>query len=354
MSQSTFVKLAAGCITAAFVTLALWLICRHLLPLVLPIGIAYGFAAWVGRIGTWLTAHTGLSKRYPHLLSCLLASLFCVAILWCGGKIITIVGKQAGTLVTEEFWDWNALPDWLTAHVPPPLRQQIDDGITALVQSGASWLAGWAGTLVTMLPHAALTVFFTIASLFYWLTDRTGIVTAAHKMARTLLPSPLYQWWKTHPEWQERYRTGRDYGRTCGRHILSYLRAECLLSGIVLVVVWLGLSVLGMAGALAWSVLVALADLLPLIGSGVLLVPWGIFAILSGRTIMGIGLLVLWLVTWLLRQCLEPKLTGHALGVHPYLMLVGMYSAYQLAGFGGMLICAMVLGSIGKTGTYDA
>ena len=57
---------------------------------------------------------------------------------------------------------------------------------------------------------------------------------------------------------------------------------------------------------------------------------------------------MIWLTVWLLRQWMEPRLTGRALGVHPYVMLTGMYGAYQIGGISGMIAGAVVLGGMGE------
>ena len=132
-----------------------------------------------------------------------------------------------------------------------------------------------------------------------------------------------------------------------GGNIAAYLKAQVSLAAVVFLVLSAGLSFLGIPGQMAWAMLTALADLLPLFGAGVVLLPWAGFALLTGRTVRGIGLAVLWLVVWLLRQWLEPKLTGRALGVHPYVMLAGMYGAYRIGGIGGMIVGAVVLGGMG-------
>ena len=184
-----------------------------------------------------------------------------------------------------------------------------------------------------------LAVFITVASVFYWLADREGILASAVAM----VPESLRERIRKHP-WRQSAAEGI---RSMGGNIAAYLKAQVSLAAVVFLVLSAGLSFLGIPGQMAWAMLTALADLLPLFGAGVVLLPWAGFALLTGRTVRGIGLAVLWLVVWLLRQWLEPKLTGRALGVHPYVMLAGMYGAYRIGGIGGMIVGAVVLGGMG-------
>ncbi len=383
MSQHMSVeKVAAGCVVAAAAMCLAYLLLHTLLvPVLLPCGIAYAAAAWVRRV----VAHTGvgrLGRAGEKWGGMVLAGILCVAVLWCGVGLVSALAGQAHTLMeaATALWDWTALPAWLTDRVPTQWQTRIDAGITALVEKGAGWLAGAAGAVLTALPGAALAVFFTIASLFYWLADRDGILQALKDMAKTILPtdtsaqpphSPSPEAAHTPyakaategsphsaaPQQQHRaedspprtHAHGWTYCRklwhTAGASAVAYLRAQLSLSAVVFLVLSVGLGLLDTAGYMAWAAFVTIADLLPLLGAGVILLPWAGFVLLAGQTGRGIGLVALWALVWLLRQLLEPRLTGHALGIHPYGMLVLLYTGYQLAGVGGML-CAAVTASL--------
>lgn len=336
MSHSSLVSLAAGCIVTAFVCTIVYLLLHTLFfPVLLPMLFAYGVAAWVRRV----VAHMGVGKGGQRWVGIALAALLCIAVLWCGVGVVTILAKQAQELVeiAATFWNWSALPTWLTAHVPAAWQSRIDTALTALIEKGATWLGSVAGAVLSSLPGAALTGFFTIASLFYWLTDREGITTWLVAVGR-----PLTQ--KAPPQWQQWWSKCKQIWQTTGGHAVAYLRAQVSLSAVVFVVLSVGLGLCAIEGQVAWAALITLTDLLPLVGSGVILVPWAVLLLLTGQIGRGIGLLVLWGLTWLLRQILEPKLTGHALGVHPYIMLVGLYTGYRMGGIGGMVCAAVVLG----------
>ena len=149
-----------------------------------------------------------------------------------------------------------------------------------------------------------------------------------------------------HPVWRKTTGVLGQAGRSVG----GYLRAQVSLALVMFLILTAGLSLLGVHAPAAWGCLTALADLLPLVGAGVVLLPWAGFALLTHRTGLGIGLAVLWLLLWFLRQWLEPRLVGRALGVHPYVMLAGLYAAYRLGGVGGMILAAAALGGVGGGG----
>ena len=82
---------------------------------------------------------------------------------------------------------------------------------------------------------------------------------------------------------------------------------------------------------------IALLDLLPVIGTGTVLVPWGIVLLLTGNAGKGFGLLVLFALTTVLHEVLEPKLLGEKLGIPPLITLICLYAGYRLFGVWGMI-----------------
>ena len=100
----------------------------------------------------------------------------------------------------------------------------------------------------------------------------------------------------------------------------------------------LGLFLVGAPYPWLMAIVIAVLDLLPVIGVGTALIPWGVWCFISKNTGLGIGLLVLFAVHTVLRQMLEPKIVGKSLGVHPLLTLVFIYTGYALFGFIGLLL----------------
>lgn len=105
-----------------------------------------------------------------------------------------------------------------------------------------------------------------------------------------------------------------------------------------------GLNILRMAGLyrssflLATAVIVALVDIVPILGTGTILIPWAVYSLLSGNTGLGIGLLVLYVIIYVIRQMVEPKLVANNLDLPPILTLMGMYIGVKLFGFIGLFL----------------
>lgn len=107
--------------------------------------------------------------------------------------------------------------------------------------------------------------------------------------------------------------------------------------------VYFGLTVLKVRYAFATSVIISLVDMLPIIGVGIVLVPWAVFKIVLGEYYVGFGLLILFGVVCIMREILEPKIIGKSIGLHPLLTLFAMYVGLKLFGFFGMIIFPFVI-----------
>ena len=92
-------------------------------------------------------------------------------------------------------------------------------------------------------------------------------------------------------------------------------------------------------------------DVFPVLGTGLFLVPAGIFQMLLGDCFQGVGVLVLYGVTAVVRQILEPRLIGNHMGVSPLLVLLSVYlGIFLYGGFGFLLgpLSALLIYGISK------
>ena len=120
--------------------------------------------------------------------------------------------------------------------------------------------------------------------------------------------------------------------------LLKYMRSYLLLLLITFGEMLLGLFLIRAPYPFIMAIVIALLDLLPVIGVGAVLIPWGIWSFFVGKTSFGIGLLVLFVAHTVFRQVIEPKIVGKNLGVHPLMTLVFIYVGYSVFGIVGLLL----------------
>ena len=135
-------------------------------------------------------------------------------------------------------------------------------------------------------------------------------------------------------------------GRRLSRLGRQYLRAYLFLGFLTFLQAFIGLAVLKIPYAFLLALAIAIVDVLPLLGTGVILIPWALIALLTGNVPLAIGLGILYGITTAVRQILEPKLIGDGLGLHPLLSLVAMYAGLRLFGVWGMILAPLVAAGI--------
>jgi len=121
------------------------------------------------------------------------------------------------------------------------------------------------------------------------------------------------------------------------------LRAQCIIFGVTFVLLLAGFWLLGVTRPFLLALLIIGVDLIPIVGTGIVLVPWMLWLLLAGRLGMALGLLVLYAVITIVRNWLAPKLYGQSVGLDPLTTLLAMYAGMRLIGFWGLFLAPVLL-----------
>ena len=131
--------------------------------------------------------------------------------------------------------------------------------------------------------------------------------------------------------------------------ILKMARAYGLIMLITFFELFLGFTVLSLLGIMKnnyfvfIAALIAIFDILPIAGSGGILIPWALISLVMGNMKQAIGIIVIYIIISIVRQYIEPKIVGDTLGVHPIVTLMGLYFGLKLFGFLGMFIVPLTV-----------
>ena len=131
--------------------------------------------------------------------------------------------------------------------------------------------------------------------------------------------------------------------------ILTMFRAYGLIMCITFGELLLGFSILSMLGIMKNGYFaliaagIAIFDILPVAGSGGILIPWAIVCLVTGNYKQAIGLIIIYVVITVIRQYIEPKIVGTSLGVNPIVTLMGLYFGLKLFGFIGMFVVPITI-----------
>ena len=318
------------CILSLFAGVIVVLIGKYLIPAVLPFIIAWGVAFVMRRPSDFIAEKTRIKKK---IVRPCLSVLIIVALI--SGLIFGLV-----KLATEVWYLFSSLSengsigDFIAYFATPierlferlgidaELKSRITDAALRAASGIISSAAGVITSVISAVPGIVLFVLVTVISVVYFSIDLENV----NKRVHNLLPESI-----------DKKLVG--FKNRFSKIIFKYIRSYLLIMLITFLLVLLGLTVLGVKYALLLALIIAVLDILPVLGIGVVLIPWGVFCLTVGSDIkLGIGLLVLWGVVSIIRQVIEPKIVGKELGMHPLLTLVFMYAGYSLFGFLGLII----------------
>lgn len=119
---------------------------------------------------------------------------------------------------------------------------------------------------------------------------------------------------------------------------VGFFKAQIILSLLTFVMAFGGLSLLDVPYTLLLSILIVFVDILPILGTGSVLMPWAIIAILQGHKTLGIGLIILFVVITVVRRTVEPKVYSANMGLSPLAALISLYLGFKILGVIGLFL----------------
>ena len=91
------------------------------------------------------------------------------------------------------------------------------------------------------------------------------------------------------------------------------------------------------------AALTAVIDIVPVLGTGTVLIPWALYNLISGNYSLAVGLLVIYACITVIRQIIDPTLVAAQLGIPAYLTIVSMFIGSQIFGVIGIFILPITI-----------
>ena len=234
----------------------------------------------------------------------------------------------------------------LSEKIPPELVEKLATIINSLTESLGNVISTIgvptvtaAGNIAKNIPNILVNVIFTILSAYFFIAERDKII----QWGREHTPEELRSKWH--------FIAGRFRSAVGG-----YFKAQFKIMGVVAVILLVGFFVLHIKYAILWAILVALLDFLPFFGTGTVLIPWAVLKALSGNYKFAVGLIIIYLVSQLVRQVIQPKIVGDTIGLNPLSTMVFMYIGYKVGGIIAMIIAVpigLIVINLYEAGAFD-
>jgi sporulation integral membrane protein YtvI len=222
---------------------------------------------------------------------------------------------------------FNDLSGWgkkMFLKMPKEAVGPLQDSIQSLAGHLTQLMTSLAGSVIgflTSLPNMLMFAMFTLIATFFASRDRH----AFRELLFRNMPAPTFA-------------KVAALKNSLGRSLAGFLKAQLILMALTFSQCFIGLSLIGIPYALVISIFIALVDILPVLGTGTVLIPWGVASLVMGRASTGISLLALYLTVLVVRTIVEPKIVGNQLGLHPLVALMAMFVGLKALGVAGLIL----------------
>ena len=320
-----------------------YLLLRYAVGILLPFLIAWGLGAAVHPLAVRIGTRTRLPKGLCAAVLMILMLVLLVSLVVAVGNTLLSEVRQLLARLEAEGWNpgerlaaWISQLERLTERIPllrrlrgtesvAPILTRLDElageMIRRTLEAVSQRIPEWIGGLIRAIPGIVVFSVVMLIAGFYFSADPQGVKDAL---------------WPLLPRWvSERLPAVK---KRLGRLIRQYARAYLLLLTITFLELYVAFLVLGIDYAFLIAATVALIDILPVLGVGIVLLPWAAALLIGHRFYQGFGLLITYAAVSLIRQILEPRVVSGVLGLHPVVTLFCMYGGYRLFGLLGMML----------------
>lgn len=314
---------------------------RYALPALFPFVIAFIVTVILRPLVRFLHNKLKLNTR---IVSVILVVLFYgtigVVVIWMIVEIVSFVADKVKDL--PQFFQTQIRPFLVTLfdeiqevlyNLDPEMAIDFDDTANSLISSIGSAVMSFSGKLVGSLTNLAVSVPSFLLNLVIMVVATIFLLVDFES---------IYMFIKRQLS-DKTNRLIHDIGTHLGKVLKKYIISYSLIMLITFAEIWTGLSIIGVNYSALIAALIAIFDILPVVGSGLILVPWAIISFIIGDIGLGIGLFILWAVLCVVRQIIEPKIVGSSVGMHPFLTLFAMLAGNFIYGGIGILLLPVAI-----------
>ena len=354
MKQTTkYLKIFCNLAWALTVLLLFIFLVPKLLVFFMPFVIGFLLSLIANPVARFLEKKLKIKRKYGTMLIIVLV-IAAVGMLCYGLCIAFAVGIRGfldylPTMTSNAELEITAAVESMEAIVQkiPTLKNvQMDQIGDALTEMLSSMVAGKdsvtisaIGGIARSIPNLLVSGVMGFLATYFFIADRDLL----EEFVKTHLPDSFQK------------TTMQMYGHII-KAVGGYFKAQFKIMGVIYIVITIGLMLLKVNYAWLIGFGIAFLDMLPVFGTGTVLGPWAIVKFFSGNYLTALGMVILYLVSLLTHQLIQPKLIGESVGMNPFATMFFMYVGYQFSGVFGMIIAipiGMLLINFYKAGAFD-
>ncbi|MBQ8299104.1 MAG: sporulation integral membrane protein YtvI [Clostridia bacterium] len=238
-------------------------------------------------------------------------------------QVTTTIDTLSDTIVTK-------FPE-----IPMQVANAVENSIVDFVGKFGNLIASFASTVVKVLlsvPTLIVNVVITILALVFFTKDRIYVIDMLeHHFPKSWISSAG--------------KVIKEIFSSIGGYIKVYAKIILITFFEVFIAFkfifnWFGLTV---KYPLAFAIIVAVVDILPILGVGTILIPWSLWLFITGEIGFGFLVILTYIAITVIRNFIEPKLVSKQFGIHPLITLMAMYAGFRTVGVVGLLLGPIML-----------
>lgn len=335
----------------ALILLLGYLFIEYALSWIMPFLLGFLIALLFKPLVQLLSKATHLNRRISAFIIVLLGYILLGFLLWLGGHSLYI-GIKNFCFKLPQYYAQDILPflEYLNREIfafanriSPDVAAQVGQTLDGMVESIKNYIVEFSTTILSALAGASkklplllISLIFTILSSLFISMDYDHVLDFIKRQ----IP--------------EKHRTMlidiKDY---LGKTLYSYLRAYLILMGITFIELSVGLLCLRVDNPFGIAGVIAIADALPVLGTGTIVLPWAVICLFKGEFYLAIGLILLYLIVTIVRQFIEPKIVGDQLGLPPLVTIICIYLGFVWFGVLGAILFPVIMNIIFKLQKAD-
>ncbi|GLG91031.1 sporulation integral membrane protein YtvI [Sellimonas catena] len=219
------------------------------------------------------------------------------------------------------------------------LIQNMDERVGGVIAGIGNPAVEATGNVVKRIPGILVSVIVALVSAYFFTAQREEIIQWSKKVAPKAIEARMSM-----VMYNLKYAVG------------GYFKAQFKIMAVVGLILLCGFLILGVDYAFLLAILIAFLDFLPFFGTGTALIPWAVYKFFVMDIKIAIALLIIYGITQLVRQIIQPKLVGDSIGLSPLLTLILLYVGYRVGSLLGMILAVpigMIILNLYKAGAFD-
>ena len=341
--KTMYKKMFANFVVAIAILLSIIFLSRYIISLFLPFILAYIITIIANPLIRFLEKKIKINRKYSSfvLICSVLAGI--ISIIYFGFKTLFSIIME---LVNNVSVITNFIND-LSGKLELVLNklnfsnstskiniEGIATSVNTIIEKISSLIINYTGNAISFVPIFFIVFIITVLSAYFMLKEDFSI-------------NLIYF---------EKYDKFILIKKEVIDVINNYLKGQFKIMFIIFIILTIGFGILHIKYFVLVAFLTAFVDLLPIFGTGTILYPWIAISLLYGDYKKAFALFIIYIVAFVARQLLQPKIISKSIGLEPLPTLILMFIGFKIWGIGGLLFAppiGLVFIKLYKIGIFD-